>query len=143
VRRTLIKISDRILVYVLTVIVAVLSVVVIDGNRDARDAARAAEMAARQAGEAAGFANILRDCRTPGTECHTYQQENGKKEQAFFIKLVTDASLCNLLSDIRFVPTADPVAIEILYNECITARTPPPPDAPPTPPPPPKRPLDD
>lgn len=143
-RRTLIRITDRMLIYVLSVLLAVFSVVVIDGNRDARDAARAAERAAREAGEAAGFANILRDCRTPGTECHIYQQETGKREQEFFIKLVTDASLCNLLSAVFLDQhTKDPVALEAIYTECVVARTPLPPDAAPAPPPPPKRPADD
>jgi hypothetical protein len=143
VRRALVRITDRTLIYILSVLLAILSVVVISGNRDARDAAKAAEAAARNAAEAAGFANVLRDCRTPGTECYKYQVENSKNEQDFFIKLVTDASLCNLLSDIRFIPTADPTAIETAYAQCILSRTPPAPNAPIAPPPPPKRPVND
>lgn len=75
------QVNDRLLVYILIGIMAVLSVVTISGNRDAEEAARAAAVAAKEAAEASLKGDLIAECLTPGSRCAQFRAENDRLEQ--------------------------------------------------------------
>lgn len=80
--------------------------------------------------QAVGNTDLIAECTTPGTRCFELAKENKRKEQEYFTKLTTDASLCILLTsgavntgEIAF----EPEPIETYYTKCVMDRIPPPP----------------
>lgn len=116
---------DRLIVYILMGVLAVLSIVTITGNRDAAEAAKNAEIAANKAEEAAGFATILRDCQTPGTECYKYRAQNDQALREYFDRLTRGANICTLVVSGQVnsgVLPFEEAAMERVFNECVSAR---------------------
>lgn len=74
------KVTDRLIIYLLAGILAVLSTVTIVGNRDAANAAKNAARAAERAEEAARKGDLIAECLTPGTRCAEFRAENERLE---------------------------------------------------------------
>lgn len=131
---TKIKINDRVLVYALFVVVAVLSMATIIGNKDAA-------RAARQAAEAAEASQLIEDCFfRQDTQCAKALAERERVEQEAFAAMRADleshrrreAASDSCLVEVMAGTPHGRFAAELLtaFNACADIRsghTPPPP----------------
>ena len=108
-------IKDRIVVFVLFLILGILS---ITGITATRQATKAAEKAA----QAAASSLNLKDCITPGTTCYNLAQESAKASRAYQASLVQSVGICLIeVPANQYLP--DKSKYEKAVSDCVMAHT--------------------